>query len=341
MATSLLSNASSTYQLQTNILTNRPGTIKVIVEDEFDVYFWHNLLTRCCPDKRFDISPYHTGADKGKAQILAMSANFGPYMIGCVDSDHDYLLENHTQDGTIIKNNRYIIQTYAYSLENLACQPYGLSDKILECSLHSCDFQIDADRDYHAFILKTSELLYPVLLWILTLDKAQIPHFSITDEWNKVLNNDLYRSIITDKTLPLPQKRTAILAELSSRSDAAVAAYQQNYPTLINDVASLETDLTTNYALTPTSAYLYVRGHNLYDFIHFTFFDPLEDYLCDQHTNLIKAQLPEAHRQNALSHYRKIRKTFEKDHIHICGFLEDSQNPTTVLLKNAVTASGI
>ena len=81
MATSLLSNASSTYQLQTNILTNRPGTIKVIVEDELDVYFWHNLLTRCCPDKRFDISPYHAGADKGKAQILAMSANFGPSTI--------------------------------------------------------------------------------------------------------------------------------------------------------------------------------------------------------------------------------------------------------------------
>lgn len=95
MASSLISNTNSAAQYQANLLTNTPGLIRVLVEDEQDVVVWHRILSKLVPDKRFDIHPYSFDSSingKGKAQIIAQAAQFGPYYIGCVDSDHDWPL---------------------------------------------------------------------------------------------------------------------------------------------------------------------------------------------------------------------------------------------------------
>ena len=65
---------------------------------------------------------------KGKARIVKMADTFNDYHIGCVDSDYDWLLSDYTEDGKVIKDNKYLLQTYAYSIENLMCLSSTLKD---------------------------------------------------------------------------------------------------------------------------------------------------------------------------------------------------------------------
>lgn len=338
MASSLISNTNSRQQYQANLLTNRPNLIKVIVEDEEDIVVWHKILSQWHPDKQFEISPFFTDPSiansKGKAHILTMSAQFGPYFLGCVDSDYDYLLEDHTADGQTIKNNPYILQTFCYSIENLACQPYGISAKLQECKRHSCELQRNADADLSLFISEISKALYPVLLWQLTLKKEDRQEI----DWNEVLGNDNYRPIINDNTLSLPQKRTEILKIVNTLSAQAEARLATSASDLTNDRTSLEARLSSTYGLTPENAYLFVRGHNLYDFLHFTFFSPIEETLRKEHNRDIAAYFPPQEIPNALNHYKRLIKDFRNEQIIACGYLGDRRNHITALLENSVKA---
>ncbi len=341
MASSLLSNTNSQQQYQANLLTNRPNLIKVIVEDEEDIVVWYKILSLWLPGKQFAVTPYFTAPStansKGKGHVLRMAAQFGPNFLGCVDSDYDYLLEAHTEDGNTIRNNPFILQTFSYSIENLACQPYGISAKLQECKRHSCDLQRNADADLSFFISEISKALYPVLLWQLTLKKEDRQGI----EWTEVLGNDNYRHVINDNTLSQPQKRTEILNIINTLSAQAEAKLAALAPDLTNDRTSLEALLNSTYDLTPENAYLFVRGHDLYDFLDFTFFSPIEEVLRKEHNRDIAAYFPPQEIPNALGHYKKLIKGFRNEQLISCAFLNDSANPITNLLESSVKALSI
>ena len=182
----LISNVNGKYQYQSNLLTNTPNLIKVLVEDEVDVVVWYKILKKIAPEFDYQIRPYSfdaTTKGKGKANVLKFAGSFEATFIGCVDSDFDWLLENWTSDGQTIKGNDYILQTYAYSIENLASQPYGNSDCMLECVMHSCELQRNLDKDYSAFINSLSSSVYEVLLWHLLMWKDQIHVTEIVKGW--------------------------------------------------------------------------------------------------------------------------------------------------------------
>ena len=96
--------------------------------------------------------------------------------------------------------------------------------------------------------------------------------------------------------------------------------------------------LSSTYGLTPENAYLFVRGHNLYDFLHFTFFSPIEETLRKEHYRDIAAYFPPQEIPNALNHYRGLIKDFRNEQIIACGYLGDSRNYITALLENSVKA---
>lgn len=338
MSSSLLSNSNSQQQYQANILTNRPNLVKVLVEDEEDVVVWHKILKKWRPDKIFEITPYFHDASvadsKGKGHILKMGPNFGPCFIGCVDSDYDYLLELHTPDGLTMRSNTYILQTFGYAIENLACQPYGLSDTLTECLTHCGPLQSDADAHYSAFIAEVSKILYPVLLWHLVLKKENRP----TPNWDEVLGNDYYRPILADNSMSLLQRRAAVLQKLASMAATAETSYAAAHHDLAVVKTSLEAYLKRDYALAEDNAYMYVRGHDLYDFLHFTFFDPLYKAIREEHISTLRASLPAQEMDSAIEHYRKVVTKFVPKHIHSCAFLSSPTNHVTTLLKQSVTA---
>lgn len=337
MASSLISNTNSLSQYQANLLTNTPGLIRVLVEDEQDVVVWHRILSKLVPDKRFDIHPYSFDSSingKGKAQIMAQSGQFGPYYIGCVDSDTDWTLQQWSADAAIINSSPYILQTYAYSIENLSAQPYNCADFMLECNMHSCTELLNLDRDYSAFIKKLSIYSYESLIWYLTLIKER----NATVDWTFLYGNRHYAGIRNDNALSLEDRRTAILDKLNERALILTAQYSQNYPELVAAKESLKTTLRNSIGLTADNAYLYVRGHNLYDFLIHNFFEPVQSYLRIEHESEIRAHTIGSDTGNAIRHYHKVIKDFGSHHIFRTDFMNDEGNLITQRLKQDINA---
>ena len=127
MAT-LISAYSPDESKKASVLTGKPNRVTVEVEDNIDREFWRDLLSALCPEKELHFNCYQTivkGKDvvlaKGKTRIIKMADTLNDYHIGCVDSDYDWLLSDCTENGKVITGNKYLLQTYAYSIENLMC----------------------------------------------------------------------------------------------------------------------------------------------------------------------------------------------------------------------------
>lgn len=341
MASSLISNINSQSQLQANKLTNRPNRVKVMVEDELDVVIWHRILKMFAPHMQFDVHPYSfdtTANGKGKAQIIAHAAQFGKYFIGCVDSDHDWLLQKWTADGMTINSTRYIFQTYAYSIENLAAHPFGTADCMLECSLHSCDILHNLDNDLEKFLSRLSTSVYEVLIWHLTMKKENTDLSQISVGWNEIFGNGHYADIRNDRTLPIERKRAAILERFANRANGLAKQYAATYPQFKQTFENLRTTLNSDFGLSPDNAYLHVRGHNLHDFLIHNFFKPVEHIVRNLHRDEIRAHTNGAETQNAINHYKSLLKDFELDYIHRISYMYDISNPVASRIKQDITA---
>ncbi|MDE7468369.1 MAG: DUF4435 domain-containing protein, partial [Muribaculaceae bacterium] len=340
MASTLLSNLNSEAQYQANILTNTPVMIKVMVEYELDVYIWQKILSHFAPAPSFEITPYSYDPEisgKGKAQILMSSGNFGPYLIGCVDSDLDWLLQKWTPDGITIAANPYILQTYAYSIENLAAQPAGKSDMMLEVTLHSCDFQRDIDSIYEHFITLLSSAIYDVVLWHLVIRKQPDPD-SIQQGWNYILKKEHYQDISNDRHLSARQKLEAILARLNQRATELNQTYNQHYSHLITERCELAEYLGNEYNLSTVTAYLFVRGHDLQAFLLHNFFEPLKNELFTLHEKEIRTHCTQSTEiENAIKHYHKIRKRLDSIYLTATAYLHQPGNPLNTLIQADIT----
>ncbi|MBD5243526.1 MAG: DUF4435 domain-containing protein [Barnesiella sp.] len=343
MASTLISNVNSKAQLQANILTNTPNKVKVMVEDELDVAIWRKILTRFAPGYIFEIHPYSYDPNvhgKGKGQVLAMSHQFGKHFIGCIDSDNDWLLQQWATDDRI-NNSPYILQTHAYSIENLATQPYGIAECMTECCLHSCNLTHSLDEDYEQFLTTISEAVYDVLTWHLTM--ATEPGETYQDVIHKgrdrVFGNGHYNDIINSHNISLIEKRSAVTKRFIQRCAQLVNEYKSIYHTLEPKCTALALQLTEQYNLTHLNAYLFVRGHHLYDFLLHTFFNPLYLHLKKEHENEIRTHLYNGTEiSDAIRHYHKRIKDFDNTFIFQHQYLTDASNPITMRLKDRINS---
>lgn len=326
MASSLLSNVSSDSQHRANLLTNRHGRIKVMVENEVDVIVWGKILRALTPEQDYEISPFSFDPavrGQGKKAILKMASGFGPNMIGCVDSDRDWILSPWRSEGEDINMNPYILQTYAYSIENLALQPYGISACMLECTAHSCDLQLKLDNDYRFFLDKISEAAYPILVWHLTLLKENRDVERVKEGLDFLFSGSHYSSVIANNSISLDLKRTKTINIFQERCKALESKYRRQYPELI----PLTPVIPASTNLDEKNAYLYIRGHDLYDFMQFTFFSPVEKEMRNMHIAEIKARaVNNQAKADALKNYRSLRQPFAAMKIRSMDFLSDKSN---------------
>ena len=326
MASSLLSNVSSDSQHRANLLTNRRGRIKVMVENDVDVIVWSKILRTLTPGQDYEISPFSSDPSvkgQGKKSILKMASGFGPNMIGWGDRERDWILSQWSSEGDEININPYILQTYAYSIENLALQPYGISACMLECTAHSCDLQLTLDRDYRDFLDKISKAVYPVLIWHLTLLKENRDIERVKEGLDFLFSASHYSRVITDNSIPLDLKRTKTINIFQKRCEELEGKYLRQYPDLI----PLTSVIPAGTNLDEKTAYLYVRGHDLYDFLQFTFFSPVEKEMITMHTAEIKAKaVNNQAKADALKNYRSLRQPFAAMKIRNMDFLSDRNN---------------
>jgi len=266
------------YSEKASILTGNPNRVTVEVEDTIDRNFWGDLLGELCPEKDFHFDPYHTilnedgsseRTGKGKSQIIKASADFNAWHIGCVDSDYDWILSDYTDAGKTISGNKYLLQTYAYSIENLMCLSCTLEDFCRENTEEATEF------DFDDYLTRLSKAVYPLLVWSTYLCSKGNQDFTQTS-WREILVN-------TEKD---PE---ASLAIIEAKAKAKIEEFDKKYADKIIDKEDFEFQTVCMKNITEDDAYLYVRGHDLFDQILNSVLVPLIIELRNQHRETIKA----------------------------------------------------
>lgn len=276
MAT-LESGFNPTYSENASILTGNPNRVTVEVEDTIDRDFWSDLLGELCPEKEFHFDPYHTilnedgsseRTGKGKSQIINASADFNAWHIGCVDSDYDWILSDYTEAGKTISGNKYLLQTYAYSIENLMCLSCTLGDFCSENTEETTDF------DFDDYLTRLSKTVYPLLVWSTYLCSKGNQDFTQT-AWHEVLVN-------TEKD---PE---ASLAQIEAKAKAKIEEFDKKYAGEITEKEGFEFLNICQKDVIKEDAYLYVRGHELFDQILNSILSPIIIDLHNQHREALK-----------------------------------------------------
>ena len=293
MAT-LESGFNPIYSENASILTGNPNRVTVEVEDTIDKDFWSDLLGELCPEKEFHFDPYHTilnedgtceRTGKGKSQIINASAGFNDWHIGCVDSDYDWILSNYTEAGKTISGNKYLLQTYAYSIENLMCLSSTLSDFCRE------NTEEDVDIDFVDYLTRLSKAIYPLLVWSTYLYSKGILDFTPND-WREVLIN-------TEKDPEVS------LAKIVTKAKAKVEEFDKKYAGEITEKTDFELENIIKRDVTDDETYLYVRGHELFDHILYSVLNSVIKKLRNQHYAVLRTSgTDEEFRKTALREYQ-------------------------------------
>ena len=252
---SLLDNLNSDFIAAFSALEPKvaPNRVLVYVESDEDIAFWRGILSQFESNKLiFDIQlPIKNALEKGKLAVLAFVNNIGKNLILCVDSDYDYLLQNTTDTSTIINNNKFIFQTYTYSIENLLCYAGSLQNI---CVLSSKkDTKI---VDYEELLKLYSKIIYKLFVWSVNFSlKQDMVSFTIKDFSNsiKILENPN----VTDKF-------KSALINLKDKVDLKIKELETDFP---NDKAEVEalTQELKRLGVEEDNVYLFTHGHTIKD----------------------------------------------------------------------------
>ena len=301
MAT-LESGFNPTYSENASILTGNPNRVTVEVEDTIDKDFWRDLLSELCPEKEFHFDPYHTilngdgisvQTGKGKSQIINAASGFNAWHIGCVDSDYDWILSDYTDAGKTISSCKYLLQTYAYSIENLMCLSCTLGDFCRENTEETTEF------DFDDYLTRLSKAVYPLLVWSTYLCSKGKLDFTPT-AWRDVLVN-------TEKDAETS------LAQIEAKAKAKIEEFNKNYADEIADKKVFESSHICKKDISEEDAYLYVRGHELFDHLLYSILTPIITDIRNRHFATLKSShTDEESCKTALREYQAKAKPIEK-----------------------------
>ena len=297
MAT-LISAYNPTYSENASILTGNPNRVIVEIEDSIDMGFWKDILKEQCPSKDFHFNPYHTVLNdndmgnrvKGKTRIMEMASQMNDWHIGCIDSDYDWILSDYCDKGKTINDNKYLLQTYAYSFENLLCLSSALNDFCQETT-EEC-----TDVDFNDYVQKVSATIYPLLIWSLYLYSKGNHDFTPT-AWHDILISTLKD---TEASLTLIEEKVKAKFDELNTIHASEISERDN----------LKESLSKTKGITEENAYLFVRGQELFDHLVNSILKPIIESLRIQHYDRIKeSDIDKEARTIALKDYSNKQKS--------------------------------
>lgn len=297
MAT-LISAYNPIYSENASILTGNPNRVIVEIEDSIDMGFWKDILKEQCPSKDFHFNPYHTVLNdndmgnrvKGKTRIMEMASQMNDWHIGCIDSDYDWILSDYCDKGKTINDNKYLLQTYAYSFENLLCLSSALNDFCQETT-EEC-----TDVDFNDYVQKVSATIYPLLIWSLYLYSKGNHDFTPT-AWHDILISTLKD---TEASLTLIEEKVKAKFDELNTIHASEISERDN----------LKESLSKTKGITEENAYLFVRGHELFDHLVNSILKPIIESLRIQHYDRIKeSDIDKEARTIALKDYSNKQKS--------------------------------
>jgi hypothetical protein len=225
----------------------------VHVEDFDDAVFWERTFNHYTVfQKKFNFI-YHSLTPSGRdATGVNHCLEYAPYLnkqfFVCIDSDYRYLMQESGIDP-----NHFVLQTYTYSIEN----HYSYFDGLNEVCKKATGLE-NTIFDFEAFLLSYSHALYEALIWHLYFVKNDEVKFSKAD-FTRIIS---LQQCVVD--YDISHNAQAVTEELSKRCLAKVQQLTIEHPEI--DIEKTKTYYET-LGLHQDNAYLYVRGHNLYDLV--------------------------------------------------------------------------
>jgi len=250
----LTDNVTSGYIEAMNRLRPKGGRRKIIayVESYDDVAFWRLLLDEFESDSLYFQIMLPDGKSLTRGKKSAMSKiidgnSLGSYMIACVDSDYDYLMQGRTESSAQMLSNPYVIQTYAYAIESYQCYAGSLHQVCVQSTLN--DHRL---IDFEAFMETYSRIIFPLFTWNILFYRERMHNlFSM---------QDMFRVIRLD-TVSVKSPHVA-LRLLSERVEKKVAWLEKSFPLFVDQIPDLAEELH-DLGVTEESTYLFIQGHNL------------------------------------------------------------------------------
>ncbi|MBO7239469.1 MAG: DUF4435 domain-containing protein [Bacteroidaceae bacterium] len=263
------------------------------VESYDDISFWRSVFNEYESDKvHFEIMlPARTKLTKGKKQAMMnlLGKAYGRNMIACVDSDYDYLLQGATSTSQQMLENKYILHTYAYSIENFRCFADSLKQVCVLCTQNDSNI-----IDFKEFFKLYSRICYPLFVWNILLYRQRdtktmsMLHFcEIVRLSSFTVNNPVYS-----------------LQQLSNRVKHNIKMLEKQFPTLIEEHKKLEQEFTT-LGIHPDETYFYIQGHHIMNGVTMRILQPVCRHLRNKREEEIERFA--YHRQqynNELASYR-------------------------------------
>lgn len=259
---------SSDYVNAANKLQGKNARKRIVayVESYDDILFWRMVLSRFEDDRRyFEVMlPSRTSLNKGKKQALLsiMKNGAGDNMLACVDADYDYLIQGKTYQSDFMLNNKYVVHTYVYAIENYQCYAQSLHNVCVMATLN--DHII---FDFETYLKEYSKAVFPLFVWsIMLYRKREYSKFSITD-LNKVIT--IRHSRISEMMNNVERVRHKVKVKLNE--------LQRNIPGRKNEYLKTKESLL-RLGVTPETTYLFIQGHHLFDNI----VAPTMQAVCDE-----------------------------------------------------------
>lgn len=214
----------------------------VHVEDEDDIWFWEQLLSKYRPG-RYKFKPATTNEKgqltKGCAQCLKYKNYLSQRFFICIDSDLRYLFN---EDISAVDG---ILQTYTYSWEN-----HCAFASILQESFEKC---VHKEFNFEIFLLEYSKVVYKPFLLMLYLMKNALPGFG-SESFKQCISIQYKKGDELDNG-------KSFLVRLAVRLDETT---KDIIDSCGFDLAK-ESSFYAVLGLREENAYLYIRGHCLYN----------------------------------------------------------------------------
>jgi hypothetical protein len=315
MGKRLSDNLNSLYIGAANSLRPKQARRRIIayVESYDDVAFWRSVLGSFeDAQTRFAVMlPSHSSLSKGKKTALMndLGCRLGQNMIACVDSDYDYLLQGATHTSRTLNESPYVLQTYAYAIENFQCYAPALHEVCVQATLN--------DRpliDFPAFLKLYSEIVHPLFVWnIWFYRRHQLREFSMTD----------FCSVTRLEQISVYHPERA-LEGIRRKVARRLSELEHHHPEAIQEVEALKGELQ-RLGVYPSNTYLFIQGHHLMDGVVIKLLTPVCVLLRREREEEIK-QLAEHNMQlnNELTAYQR-RQTGVDEILHRHTGYKDSE----------------
>jgi Protein of unknown function (DUF4435) len=212
-------------------------TLTIAVEGKDDVAFWSFVFDRSDFRDKYRIFRsynYPKAESSGKTTLVHYLPHTRRDFAICVDSDYDYLLENTDWQ------RPFVFQTYTYSIENYYCYVPSLNDVLKRAANLTSNTEGYNFEDI--FIRQFSEIIYELV--VESLQEAQ--NTGRVREARSKLGRDIRLSSRRTIEAMLTQLNEHIQSEL--QHSAITNAFREQL---------------TQKGLTPQTAYLFARGHDV------------------------------------------------------------------------------